>query len=393
MARAGRLEGGRGPMERRRSAGLLAAAFAAAAASAVAVLLLVAGCGSGGCGGSATAFSGPAADAARGRQQLLARRRLRSSLDSSGRWQSQPPRSAAAAAQGAAEGAATTAVLIAPAQFGVRADYESLIAELRATIDVQHIEVVDLLRTDWLRIIPATVTNLPAYLAGELPPTPTLNFYYERLDEAVERLRNKLGPGVRLRIIGHSIGGWVARGWLAERRELLGQVDVLMTLGSPNRPPPEGSIWAGVDQTRGLLREINRRFNEIEAELKPRLVSVVGRGTVGGLFAPSSADAGGLREVWDESVGRSPLLEGVVAATSYLALCGDAFATGDGLIPVSVAAMDGSEVVELPDCNHAGFVPSPTDSLILPETYKWYGSKDMVPLWAPKLLDSKTMAS
>jgi len=281
-----------------------------------------------------------------------------------------------------------TGVLIAPAQFGVRADYESLIHELRSATGIAEVEVVGLSRLDWLKIIPATLTNLPAYVDGALPVTPTLDFYFERLDEALERLLERLGGGEkgRIKLIGHSIGGWVLRGWLARRPELLGRVDVLMTLGSPNREPPADSVWASVDQTRGLLKEINRCFGELEAGLKPRLVSVVGRGTVGGLFEPKGGDKEGLREVWDEGLGRSPLLEGVVAASSYLALSGDAFASGDGLIPVSVAAMEDSEIVELPDCNHAGFVPSPGDSVVLPETYLWYGSKEMVPLWAPKLL-------
>lgn len=291
-------------------------------------------------------------------------------------------------AEGAPVGAAApVAVIICPAQFGIRADYEALIDELRAVTGIAYAEVVDLTRLDWLRIIPATLTNLGAYINGTLPVRPTLDFYIEKIDEAVAAARTKLGEGVKIKLVGHSIGGWVTRGFLAERPEVLPYVDLILTLGSPNQPPPADGFWAGLDQTRGLLRECNERFAQLDAASKPRLVSVVGKGTAGGFLEDSPGESG-VRKAWDENLGRSPLLEGVVACTSYLALSGEAFGVGDGLIPVSIAAMDDSDILELDGCNHAGFVPSFGSSIILPDTYKWYGSREMVDLWAPKLLRS-----
>lgn len=62
------------------------------------------------------------------------------------------------------------------------------------------------------------------------------------------------------------VPGWVSRAWLAEgcsqadREKILS----LTTLGTPNNNPPEekryGGDWKALDQTRGLLKNINERF-------------------------------------------------------------------------------------------------------------------------------------
>ena len=119
-------------------------------------------------------------------------------------------------------------------------------------------------------------------------------------------------------------------------------------------------------------------------------------------------------------LSRSPLLEGAVALASYLTLSGRGFGTkGDGLIPTQAAVVDlqGQEsaeiqvnregvffsgqlsyceffqpfsstlqVIELAECNHAGFVPTPGASLQLPEAYEWYGSARQLPKWLPSLI-------
>lgn len=88
--------------------------------------------------------------------------------------------------------------------------------------------------------------------------------------------------------------------------------------------------------------------------------------------------------------------------SSYLALSGGGLGTkGDGLIPCAAAVVDVGEsrssrgeaggeeeevvVAELEGCNHAGFVPTPGASLLLPETYEWYGSPAMLSQWLPLL--------
>lgn len=46
-------------------------------------------------------------------------------------------------------------------------------------------------------------------------------------------------------------------------------------------------------------------------------------------------------------------------------------------------------IIELEDCNHADFVPTPGLSLKLPETYQWYGSRQQLLKWLPELRASE----
>lgn len=52
---------------------------------------------------------------------------------------------------------------------------------------------------------------------------------------------------------------------------------------------------------------------------------------------------------------------------------------------METAGMPGCALLCLPECHHAGFVPTPGASLRLPDTYRWYGSADVVDEWARAL--------
>lgn len=273
-------------------------------------------------------------------------------------------------------------VIICPAQFGTEDDYVELKAALEAA-GHPLVVVSPLSRLEWLRIVPSAFTK--NYWDCTLQVSPALAFYLEAIDKAVAEVRSTCGEDTPITIVGHSIGGWVARGYLAERPQVLAKVNVLATLGSPNRTPPEGTLWATADQTRGLLRSVNAKWQALGAARPPKTLCVIGRGT-----------SAGIKPLWDDASGRSPLLEGLVALVSYLALCGDGVGVvGDGLIPTAAAvvdlgAADATEVtvVELEDCNHAGFVPTPGLSLQLPKTYEWYGSERQLAKWLPELRTS-----
>jgi hypothetical protein len=58
------------------------------------------------------------------------------------------------------------------------------------------------------------------------------------------------------------------------------QVNVIATLGSPNRSPPVGSLWASADQTRGLLRSVNEKWIALGDSRPAKTVCVIGRGTL-----------------------------------------------------------------------------------------------------------------
>merc|ERR1712008_224401 len=222
------------------------------------------------------------------------------------------------------------------------------------------------------------------FFAAEFRPNKTLGFFYEALDKTVARVEADFAADVPISVLGHSIGGWVARSYIGE---VLGQdarlhrICSLVTLGTPHNAPPEDSWLSAVDQTRGLLSFINREFPS-GFPLRPSAVTcIAGKGT----RAPSSIQSllDGLNEkVWDEKMSRSRLLEQLVALASYLPLSGEAFGVeGDGLIPVGTAVMPGCTSLVLEDCNHADFVPTPGKSLKLPETYKWYGSPEFFDQW------------
>lgn len=82
-----------------------------------------------------------------------------------------------------------------------------------------------------------------------------------------------------MHLVGHSIGGWVGRAWLAEGCSPADRDGVLSltTLGTPNTGAPDdaGGPWTAVDQTRGLLKNINSRFPGAHVE-GVRYTSVAG---------------------------------------------------------------------------------------------------------------------
>lgn len=273
-------------------------------------------------------------------------------------------------------------VVLCPAQFGTPADYEDLVVDLRER--GLQLYPAPLSRFDWLKIVPSTLTK--EFLTAELRPGKTLGFFYEALDQALDAVERDFGPNVSVSFLGHSIGGWVARSYIAEvlgEAQARNRVRALVTLGTPHNPPPDGSPAAALDQTRGLLKYINGRFPS-GWPLEPTAVTcVAGRGTESPPCAEAFFNASRLSDgsLWDSSLSRSKLLEEAVALSSYFPLSGEAFGVeGDGLIPVQTALMPGCRSVMLDDCNHAGFVPLPGPSLRLPASYKWYG--DFVDSWA-----------
>lgn len=255
-------------------------------------------------------------------------------------------------------------VLVCPAQFGTRDDYEELVSSLQAR--GHPTTVAPLAPTDWLKLIPAALT--PDYWKGELSPDVALPFYYEALDKAADELAAS-HPGRPIQLVAHSIGGWITRAYLGqlspERRQRFG---ALVTLGTPHRPPPEG-VFRTLDQTRGLLRYVEERYPGAFYEDVRYL-------TVG-----SSAQAGALPWSLPRDASGAPttgLLAAVLGFASYLPLCGDGSAQGDGITPLACAHLDGAEQRDI-DCFHIAYVPGVRARLI---GTPWYGSPQVLDEWA-----------
>ncbi|EKX51792.1 hypothetical protein GUITHDRAFT_102401 [Guillardia theta CCMP2712] len=271
-------------------------------------------------------------------------------------------------------------VVLCPAQFGTQRDYE----DLQKTLLKRGFNLypAPLSRLDWLKIVPSTLTK--EFFTASLRPSKTLGFFYSALDRAFEQVEKDYGVDVEVAVLGHSIGGWVARSYIAEvlgEEKAKKRIRSLVTLGTPHNPPPKDSIVSAVDQTRGLLSYINENFPNGFPLDASAVTCVAGKGTVTprGLMDVISKVG---EKLWDEKQRRSKLLEEIVALASYFPLSGKAFETeGDGLIPVEVAVLAECRSVIIENCNHAAFVPTPGKSLRLPETYEWYGTESAVDQW------------
>lgn len=139
----------------------------------------------------------------------------------------------------------------------------------------------------------------------------------------------------------------------------------------PNYPPPATeSFWSQVDQTRGLLSYVNDNFpGAYHKNLK--YTSVLGTGTPGKL-------GGGIEES--------------VAYISYLPLCGKGESVGDGIIPESIAFLEGAVHVRVPEAKHSSFIPTAGPSIKVPG-YIWYGSPEVLDQWLVELPEgTKTKA-
>jgi PGAP1-like protein len=282
-------------------------------------------------------------------------------------------------------GKTPVSIVVCPAQFCVPIDYDILFDNLRQSLGENCLgtcRVAPLPRNEWIKVAKSLPTR--EYLDGTLQNYKTLSWYFDAIEVALNEILEEQGPNANICIIGHSIGGWVARAFLgglsqstsptvewAQRR-----VTSLVTLGTPHISP-DGAL---VDQTRGLLREVEATPECSASSLTQRGISVicVGSASLTGDFFTTN-------------------LEEFVAATSYLPLLGrlDNSIRGDGIIPTELAFLESpARSVLLDVCpetgdmiRHAHVFPTPWNlwdgsapSISLPFT--WYGSSSVIGTWA-----------
>lgn len=276
-------------------------------------------------------------------------------------------------------------VLVCPAQFCVPIDYEVLFDNLKKEMGAEQLgtcRVAPLPRTEWIKVAKSLPTK--DYLDGTLKNHKTLSWYFEAMETALTEIFDEEGPDAKVCIIGHSIGGWVARAFLGglsqssspTMRLAQDRVTSLITLGTPHSSPDD----ALVDQTRGLLKEVENAQSCSSQALVKRGIAVTCVGSAGlkGDFFTTN-------------------IEEIVAASSYLPLLGrlDDSVRGDGIIPTELAFMEApARSVQLEACpdtgdlvRHAHVFPTPWNlwdgssaSISLPFT--WYGSETIIGEWA-----------
>jgi hypothetical protein len=118
--------------------------------------------------------------------------------------------------QGPRKKTGKVAIIVCPAQFCVPDDYQVLFDNLRDVPELSNIVgtcmVAPLPRTEWIKVAKKLPTQ--DFLQANLPVHDTLNWYFDALEIAIADVLSKEGPDVNLCIVGHSIGGWVARAYL-----------------------------------------------------------------------------------------------------------------------------------------------------------------------------------
>jgi len=293
----------------------------------------------------------------------------------------------------ASNGNQKVAVLICPAQFCVPVDYEKFVTGImqqrrklrdqQNSPEIASCRVAPLPRTEWIKV----ARNLPtrSFLESTLPVYKTLDWYFEAMEDALSDIFAEEGEDVKISIIGHSIGGWVARAYLgglsgsstSVHKLAQRQCKSLITLGTPHSSPDS----ALVDQTRGLLKEVEAAVTCSPQALADRGIDVtcVGSTSLQGKIISTN-------------------VEELVAASSYLPLLGrlGGDVTGDGIVPTDLAFMEApARRIEVSNCKqtgnqvrHAHVLPTPWNlldgsaaSLPLPEDFAWYGSAGVLDEW------------
>ncbi|KAJ0078883.1 hypothetical protein Patl1_23611 [Pistacia atlantica] len=131
--------------------------------------------------------------------------------------------------------------------------------------------VANVSRFDWFRNAAGLAD--PNYWRGTLRPRPVLDWYFKRIDEAIQKAK-PLAQGGTLSLIGHSAGGWLARVYMEEFG--FSDISLLLTLGTPHLPPPKG-LPGVIDQTRGLLNYVEENCSKAVYTPQLKYVCIAGR--------------------------------------------------------------------------------------------------------------------
>lgn len=237
-------------------------------------------------------------------------------------------------------------VLILPGLGNASADYNELSQKLIAR-GHKAVATVPMRRWQWGQNAKGFLKK--NYWNATLTPELVLDWYFKRIDRAVSELMEQ-NDGGAINVIGHSAGGWLGRAYIAERAPEGLQVSTLLTLGTPNRGPPAGTV----DQTRGLLRYVEERCDV--SQLVSDLICVAGTGTVGKRF------------------GKGGSVSELIAYYSYAAVCGKGDVDGDGVTPVDAACAENGTLVLCDDCDHSMLTSK-----------RWYGSDTALAKWGTYL--------
>lgn len=114
-----------------------------------------------------------------------------------------------------------TCVLICPAQFCVPADYIDLVQHVQQissasgnskNTSIGCCKVAPLPRTEWIKVAKQIFSK--DFFRGTLRARITLDWYFAAMEDALASIYAQEGEATNVCLVGHSIGGWVARAYL-----------------------------------------------------------------------------------------------------------------------------------------------------------------------------------
>lgn len=229
------------------------------------------------------------------------------------------------------------------------------------TLRGYEVDVVPIQRLQWLNILRAIVSK--DFWTSTCKPEFLFDFYFRAVDESVRNLNAKSVEPIIL--IGHSAGGWLARGilgdgeWAGSGTPSCDLVAGLVTLGAPHLPPAEGAA----DMTRGALRSVDFMFPgaHLCSDTKRRIfyITVAGTAVTGNRLAVEGSIEKFASNSYEQVTGVSSELGEIV---------------GDGVVPTSHAHLIGAEQITLPNCFHSI------------QSDKWYGGDCFIDSWLPQAI-------
>lgn len=190
----------------------------------------------------------------------------------------------------------------------------------------------------------------------------------------------------------YTSGGWLARAALgdgswnvegesyAKEARAADRVRALITVGAIHKPPAGDAASACV--TRGALSYLDKKWpGAYHKDEGIAYVSVGGDAVVGKQQQQKSSasiedEKIGSKEVNDVYKVRGEGSASSVAFTSYTAVSGNGEITGDGVVPLDWALLEGSRTIILDGVLHSINEAGTT----LP-TNKWYGADEVVDRW------------
>lgn len=234
----------------------------------------------------------------------------------------------------------------------------------------KYVEVLPLKRISWLNIAKGLITS--SYWNYKSKPELLFKFYYDAVEKKVANIRQVSNKPII--IIGHSAGGWLARGiianevWNTDSFKKINAIATsnnipnpkvifgLITLGTPHFPPR----ILTADMTHGALAYINDNFPGAYFQ-KIAYVTIGSSAIYGNSSAPKGIEK--------------------FAAQSYFKVTGNiennGNEVGDGLVPLSSAHLNGALQITLNNAWHSINAPN----------NMWYGNPDIIDIWLPKAIN------